>query len=91
MVLRRTDRILVLERIDPKGKDIGLVDPKVLGGQNNLHAVMDTTTLMWSLKYDHGLVPPAWKKSKYTSFKALREYLDDYFRNKNIKIVEVID
>jgi hypothetical protein len=89
MAMRSTDRILVLEKIDPKG-DTGLIDPKVFKGENNLHAVMDQGTCLWSFKHDRGMVP-APLRNKYTSFKAAREQAEEYFRQKNIRIVEVKD
>ena len=87
--MRKTDRELVLEKIDPKNKDIGLVDVKVLSGDNRLLATMDEHCY-WTMKYDHGLVPAPFKE-RFTSFKLLKEHADLYFSKKNIKIVEVKD
>lgn len=90
MVDRSTDRILVLERVNPDNKDTGLFDPQVLSGTNKLHAVMDTRTCMWSLKYDRGIIPEALRQ-KFTSFRTLHEITETYLRLRNIKIVQVID
>jgi hypothetical protein len=87
--MRSTDRILVLERVDPKG-NIGLVDPGVFEGKNNLHVVMDPNTCLWSFKYERGVVPPA-LKNKFTDFKTAQQQAESYFTTKNIKIVEVLD
>ncbi len=88
--MRSTDRILVLERFDPKKKDVGLVDPQVFEGKNNLHLEMDTGTLMWSFRYERGTVPPS-LRLKFTSFKLAKEHAEMYLKSKNIKIVEIKD
>jgi len=90
MALRSTDRILVLEKHDPKSKDVGLVDPQVFEGKNNLHLVMDPTTLLWSFKYERGVVPPN-LRNKFTNFKMAKEHAEQYLRAKNIKIVDIKD
>lgn len=90
MVLRSTDRILVLEKVDPKNKNIGLLDPAVFTGKNNLHAVMDAGTGLWSMKYEHGILPPQ-LKNKFTDFNSLKKQAEVYFTPKNIKITKVID
>lgn len=90
MVIRSTDRVLVLEKYDPKNKDIGLIDPAVFTGNNALHAVMDESSALWSIKYERGIVPPQ-LKNKFTSFNALKQHAEEYFKAKNIKIVKVID
>lgn len=88
--MRNTDRILVLERIDSKNKDAGMVDPGVFEGKNNLHAVMDEKTCLWSLRYERGIVPGPLRE-RYTDFKTLKQQTEIYLRTKNIKITEVKD
>lgn len=90
MALRKTERILVLEKFDPKQKDIGLIDPRVFNGGNELRAIMDLVTGLWSMRYTHGHVPPQ-LKNRFTSFKFLLQHAEAYFKTKNIKIVKVID
>ena len=90
MALRSTDRILVLEKVNVKDKDIGLFDPQVFEGKNNLHLVMDPTTCMWTFKYERGVVPPV-LKATFTSFKQAKEHAETYLASKNIKIVDVKD
>jgi len=89
MALRSTDRILVLRKEDPKA-NTGLIDPAVFEGKNNLHIVMDTGTLLWSFKYEHGVIPPAFR-NKFTSFKQAKEHAEVYFKTKKIKIIDVRD
>lgn len=86
---RSNDRVLVLERIDPKG-DVGLVDPRVFEGKNNLRITMDTSNCLWNLRYEHGTIPPQ-LRGKFTSFLAAKEHAEVYLRAKKIKIVEVED
>lgn len=87
--MRSIDRIIKLEKVDPKKKDAGVFDPRVFTGENNLHAVM-ADNCMWTLKYEHGAIPPA-LRMKFTDFKSLYIFVDDYLKNKNIKITEVIE
>lgn len=90
MALRKTDRILVLERIDPKNKNNGMVDPRVFSGENNLHVIMDLVTGLWTFKYERGIVPGALRE-RFTSFLQAYNFADNYLKTKNIKIVEVRD
>lgn len=90
--IRKTDRILVLGVIDgtkPKNT-IGLVDPRLFTGENKLHAVMDTQTTLWHLKYDSGVMPQPLKQ-QFTSFTKLYDHAVDYFAKRNIIIKEVLD
>lgn len=89
MALRRTDRILVLAKIDPKTK-ADMMDPEVFEGKNNLHAVMDNSTCLWSFKYERGL-PPEPLRQRFTNFNTLKAAAENYFSKKNVRIVEVID
>lgn len=80
--MRSEDRILVLE---PIGEQKSLVDTT-----QELHAIRGPFDNLWRLKYRRGIVPPALKVS-FTSFPQLFKYTEGYFRNRNIKIKEVID
>lgn len=90
--MRSPDRILVLKTIDGEKplSSKGLVDPRLFTGENKLHAVMDMQTTLWHLKYDQGIVPPP-LKCQFTSFKMLRQHATEYFRSRNIEIVEIKD
>lgn len=90
MELRKTDRILLLEKENPKDKDNGIIDPAVFEGKNNLHAVQDPTTGLWNFKYERGGLPPN-LKNKFTSFRAAYIQAESYFKTKKIKITKVID
>lgn len=93
-VMSAPDRILALEIIDGKKplNSMGIVDPRLFqegDNANRLHAVMDMETCLWSFKYDKGGVPPALKDQRFTGFKALKKYADDYFSKRNIRIREI--
>lgn len=93
--LRSPDRILKLEIIDGKKplNSMGIVDPRLFkegDDGNRLHAIMDTETCLWSMKYDKGAVPPP-LMCKFTGFKALKKFADDYFYKRNIRITEIKD
>lgn len=87
--LRSRDRILVLEREDPKVKD-GILDPGVFTGKNALHVKQEDLSDLWVFKYDHGVVPPN-LRNKYTSFNLAKAQAEIYFKTKKIKIVDVKD
>ena len=90
--MRSPDRILVLKTIDDKKplSSKGIVDPRLFTGENKLHAIMDIQTSLWRFKYDQGIVPPP-LKCQFTSFTALKKHAEDYFRTRNIEIIEVKD
>lgn len=90
MAMRKSDRILKLEKYDPKQKDTGLIDPEVFTGGNNLHVIADPGTLLWSFKYEHGHVPPH-LRNKFTDFNTAKAHAENYFKTKNIRIKEVLD
>lgn len=87
--MRSNDRILVLEK-QGKETNMGLLDPKILTGKNPLHCFMDVDTGLWKFRYEYGVIPPALRE-RFTSFKAAKEYADQFFATRNIKIIEVID
>lgn len=85
-----TDRVFVLAPMD--GKDPlstkGLVDPRLFSGENNLHAIMDPTNCMWYLRYDAGILEQPLKQ-KFTNFKILKKFVEDYYRRRNIQVKEI--
>lgn len=87
MALRSNDRIILLEKENPKD-DIGVFDPGVFTGKNNLHCVLEDG--MWKFKYEHGVVPPV-LRDRFATFKQARDHAEVYFKQKKIKIVGVKD
>jgi hypothetical protein len=94
--LRSPDRVLVLEQIEgknPRGGN-GIIDPRLFkGGEdaNRLHAKMDMETCLWSLHYEKGAVPPALQGLRFTGFKKAKQFAEEYFAKRNVKITEVKD
>lgn len=87
-----TDRIFVLEQMEGKSplSTKGLVDARLFTGENNLHAIMDPSSCMWILRYDAGLVEQPLRQ-KFTSFKMLRKFVEDYYKRRNIQVKEILN
>lgn len=69
---------------------LGASDPRLFTGENTVHAVMDKQTCLWTIRYQHGLPPPK-LRVRYTSFNKLKQAASDYFKIRNIEIVDVKD
>lgn len=90
--LASADRVIKLEVIDdslPK-TSTGMVDTKLFTGENNIHARINPQTMMWDIHYEKGAIPGGLKEQKWTSFSRLYKDLERYFRDRNIKITEVV-
>lgn len=88
---RSTDRILVLKPQEGKAKSTtGLTDPRLFAGSNELHAIMDERTTLWFLKLKYGGLEPSLKQ-RFTDFNKLLEFTTQYYKKRNIDIVEVKD
>lgn len=90
--MRSPDRILVLKVKDGKAPiaSTGLIDKRLFTGENNLHAIMDMQTCLWTVKYDNGGLPEPLKQ-QFTSFSSLLKHTRAYFHKRNVEIVEVKD
>ena len=90
--MRSSDRVLVLKVIDDKKplSSHGMIDSRLFKGENKLRAVMDPATTFWTFKYDQGILPEP-LKCQFTSFSILKKHATDYFKTRNIEIVEVKD
>lgn len=86
------DRYLVLEAIEGKHKlsSTGLVDNRVLSGENSVRIVMDPQTCLWSIRYDNGIMPKP-LQGQFTSFVKAKAHAEQYFEKRNIRIKEVRD
>lgn len=94
-VTHAADRVLVLKPME--GKDAkssgGIIDPNLFKDgetSNRLHAVMDGETCLWTLKYERGALPPVLRDQTFTSFKNAKKYAEEYFKQRNVAITEVI-
>src|ERR1044072_5349874 len=89
--MRNSKRIFVLEAIDGKQTNTsGTVDKRLFTGENNLNAIMDEQTCLWSLRYDAGIVPEPLQQ-KFTSFKKAKDFVEGYFKRRNVRIKDIID
>ena len=85
------DRVLVLRVIEGKkaADAAGKLDPRLFSGENRLHAVFDPRTGMWNMKYEMGGLPGA-LQVKFMEFSDLKSYAEEYFKTRNIEIVDVL-
>lgn len=84
------ERTLILEPIDnlaPK-KNSGMVDVSLFTGGNKLFAKRDDQAGLWYFQYERGVLPEPLKQ-RFTSFKILHKYAEEYFNKRNIRIAEV--
>lgn len=91
--MRAADRVLVLRPIEGKSAltPTGIIDTSLFKEDGNkLHAIMDPETCLWTFKYEKGALPPALKGS-FTGFKALKKHADNYYKTRNVEIIEVQD
>lgn len=89
--MRSSKRAFVLEAINGRPEDTsGMVDKRLFTGENNLNAVMNEQTTLWSLQYDKGIVPEPLKQ-QFTSFKKAKDFVEGYFRRRKIRIKEIKD
>lgn len=89
---KKTDRIVVLRPIagTKATSSTGLVDPRLFKGENKLHVVKEEQTNMWFFRYEQGGLPEPLKQ-RFTSFKLALEHAENYYKSRNVEIVEVID
>ena len=91
--IRSDDRLLILRVMDDKAplNTLGLTDRRLFSGENKVHAIMDTHSCLWTIRYEMGAPPPVLAEQRFTSFSKLLTFCKDYFVKRNIEIVEVID
>jgi hypothetical protein len=85
------DRILVLRVMEGKkaADSAGKLDPRLFTGENRLHGVFDTRSGMWNMRYETGGLPGA-LQVKFITFEELVEFAREYFKTRNIEIVDII-
>jgi len=88
---KKDEKILVLKVIDgtkPK-TSMGMVDPRVFSGDNKIWAKQGPD-LLWAISYDKGIMPPGLHQ-KFTTFSKLKAFAENYFKKRNLEIIEVIE
>src|SRR4051812_42164246 len=89
--IRKTDIVLSLKpREGGATNNSGMIDNRLFKGTNKLHAIMDSQTSLWRFKYDQGIVPVVMQQ-QFTSFYKLLDFAKNYFSNRNVDIVEILD
>lgn len=88
----KNDRVFSLtQRPGVKTTDAnGLVDPRLFKGENKLHAVMDSGSCHWFMKYEQGGLPEP-LRGRYTSFVKLTEAATNYFNSRGVDVTEIAD
>ena len=89
---RKNDVILVLRPEEGKTAKNAImeVDNRLFTGKNNLHAIMDIQTCLWSLKFDSGLLPPLLRQ-QFTSLTKLINLVKEYYSRRDVVIAEIRD
>lgn len=85
------NRILKLAPIGGRPlNSAGILDMRLFKGENNLHAIWDPQSNLWSLRYDSGILPAA-LKVKFSGFNKLHSYLTSYLKSRNVCISEIVE
>lgn len=86
------DRVLVLRPMEGKKPtdSAGKIDPRLFTGENNIHAVLDVNTGLWNMRYETGGIPGALQQ-KFMEYHELETFARNYFKSRNVDIVDVIN
>lgn len=89
---RSNDIVLVLKPKEGKSPldVIGQVDNRIFDGNNNLHAILDTQTCLWYLRYEKGVLPRPFQQ-RFTSYRKMLEFVTQYYDRRNVEIAEIRD
>ena len=90
--LRKDTREFVLKPIEGQKKlnASGMVDNRLFSGENNLIAVRDPQTSLWSLRYKNGIMQQA-LKGQFTNFHSAKTTVEEYFKKRGVSVSEVLD
>lgn len=89
--MRSLDRVIQLQPMDGKKtlSSTGAVDNRLFSGDNRLHAVFNPQDGFWTLKFEKGILVDALDQ-KWSQFDLCLKHVEDYFKKRNIEIVDVI-
>jgi len=72
-------------------KDVlGALDKRLYTGENTVTLSMDPQYCLWTVKYRYGAVPEK-LQGRYTSYYKILELVTNYFKKRNVEIVEIKD
>lgn len=81
-------RVIKLEQIPGSTKSTaGQLDVRLFKGENKLIAFMAPSTMLWQLKYEHGILPEPLKQ-KFTRFNLLMDHVKHYFAKRGVKVID---
>ena len=87
----KDDRIIHMQK--KEGEKIrgatGLVDNRLMTGDNKLHAVFEGHTCLWYLKYEKGGMPEPLRDKRYTSFRKAVDAAELYFGKRGLEITKI--
>jgi hypothetical protein len=86
------DRVLHLELIEGQTakNSTGLVDTRLFKGGNRFHVIKNPVNNLWSFKYEAGGLPESLKQS-FTTFTKAKEFAENYFNNRGLRVTSVED
>lgn len=90
MPLCRKFRILPIEGKTPITTQ-GMKDHRICRGGGLLFVMWDEQTRLWSMRYEEGALPPPLKQQRFTSFQLLHKFAIEYYKTRNIQIIETTD
>jgi hypothetical protein len=79
------DRVLHLELIEGQ-----TVDTRLFKGGNRFHVIKNPVNNLWSFKYEAGGLPESLKQS-FTTFTKAKEFAENYFNNRGLRVTSVED
>lgn len=83
--MRSDDRILIVTPIEGFKGDKGFIGNSLEDKTNNLHAICNVRDRLWTLKYDHGILPLPFKQ-KFTSFGKLYDFVERYLNKRGLRL-----
>ena len=90
--IKSNDRIIKLkvkEGMKPADSS-GTIDHRLWKGENAIHVIRQETGL-WTLRIEHGSLPPSLASTQYTSFSLAKRAISEYFNKRNLEIYEIIE
>lgn len=90
--VKKDRRVISLRPIDNKKPltTSGAIDSRLFTGENQLVAIYDTASGMWSARYTIGATPMGLQQ-RFTLFNELVEYLRQFYRLRNVEISGIKD
>ncbi len=87
---RSLEREITLEVMDEKKpkNSLGMTDPRLFTGETKIYAVQDPHFMNWGLKQSQGVLPEPLRQ-RFSSIRALTDFVKSYYATRNIKVTKV--